>query len=159
MAADRDSEFLGLFAQEAEQRLADLSSQLLALEEAGNDADLVAAIFREAHTLKGAAAVVGLDTFSRVAHVMEDLLEQLRSGERMATPTLIDGVLAAVDGLVAMLPLAVAGDDCTEAANRLEAGLRALAATTDEPSPDAASEPEVQKIVALPSPGDVSATS
>src|SRR5687767_6123638 len=98
MTDGRDDEFIALFAQEAEQRLADLASRLLALEEVGNDAELVASIFRDAHTLKGAAAVVGLDTFSKVAHVMEDLLEQLRSGGRMATPTLIDGVLGAVDG-------------------------------------------------------------
>src|SRR5687768_13963271 len=102
MAAGINDEFLALFAQEAEQRLTDLTSQLLALEQVGNDAALVASVFREAHTLKGAAAVVGLDAFSRVAHVMEDLLEQLRSGERMATPALIDGVLRAVDGLAAM---------------------------------------------------------
>ncbi|HEX7168432.1 MAG TPA: hybrid sensor histidine kinase/response regulator [Acidimicrobiales bacterium] len=126
MADGRNDEFLGLFAQEAEQRLSDLAAQLLALEEAGNDAELVASIFREAHTLKGAAAVVGLDAFSRVAHAIEDLLEQLRSGGRMATPALIDGVLAAVDGLAAMLPAAIAGDDCSAAGTALEGPLRAL---------------------------------
>src|SRR5688500_8718719 len=116
MSSGRDEEFLALFAQEAEQRLGSLASQLLTLEEVGNDADLVAAIFREAHTLKGGAAVVGLDSFGRVAHVMEDLLEQLRSGGRMATPALIDGVLAAVDGLAAMLPPSIRGEDCAPAA-------------------------------------------
>ena len=84
MAAD--DELLALFAEEAEQRLAELTAHLLALEEAGNDAELVAATFREAHTLKGGAAVVGLTAFSDVAHAMEDLLEELRSGGRMATP-------------------------------------------------------------------------
>ena len=59
MATASDSEFLALFAQEAEQRLGDLSAQLLALEEAGNDAELVASVFREAHTLKGACALKG----------------------------------------------------------------------------------------------------
>ena len=132
MPAGRNDEFLVLFGQEAEQRLADLAAQLLALEQAGNDADLVASIFREAHTLKGAAAVVGLDPFGRVAHAMEDLLEQLRSGTRMATPALIDGLLVAVDGLAAMLPRAIAGDDCTTVGRELEAGLQALAITTDE---------------------------
>ena len=138
MAAGSDAEFLALFAQEAEQRLGDLSAQLLALEEVGNDAELVASVFREAHTLKGAAAVVGLDAFSRVAHALEDLLEQLRSGQRMATPTLIDGALEAVDGLQAMLPIAIAGEDCDAPAAALEAALHALAAMTDDDSVDVA---------------------
>ena len=134
MAAGRDDEFIALFAQEAQQRLTDLTAQLLALESVGNDAELVASIFREAHTLKGAAAVVGLDEFRHVAHAMEDVLEELRSGGRMATPTLIDGLLAAVDGLAAMLPAAVAGNDCSAEADELERGLRALVAA-NEPDP------------------------
>ena len=141
MTAGRNDEFLALFAQEAEQRLADLGAQLLALEVAGNDAELVASIFREAHTLKGAAAVVGLDPFSRVAHSLEDLLEQLRSGTRMATPVLIDGVLAAVDGLVAMLPAAVVGDDCSARADELVRALATLVATSDEPGHEGDGEP------------------
>jgi two-component system chemotaxis sensor kinase CheA len=135
MAPARDDEFLALFAQEAQQRLADLTSHLLALEEAGNDAELVNSIFREAHTLKGGAAVVGLEAFSHVAHAMEDLLEQLRSGERMATPALIDGVLAAVDGLQAMLPLAVSGADHSAQAAALVQVLHALVEKSDEPAP------------------------
>ena len=137
MGPGRNDEFLALFAQEAEQRLANLSAALLALEVAGNDADLVASIFREAHTLKGAAAVVGLDAFSRVAHAMEDILEQLRRGSRMATPALIDGVLAAVDGLVAMLPPAILGDDCGAAADELVRALATLVAAGDGSVPDA----------------------
>lgn len=141
MAGASDGEFLALFAQEAEQRLNDLSTQLLVLEEAGNDAELVASVFREAHTLKGAAAVVGLDAFSRVAHALEDLLEQLRSGQRMATRSLIDGALAAVDGLHAMLPAAVAGDDCSAPAAALEDALRMLATAADDPAAPPEDEP------------------
>ena len=150
MDPTRDEEFLALFAQEAEQRLADLSAHLLALEEVGNDPELVDSIFREAHTLKGAAAVVGLDHFSHVAHAMEDLLEQLRSGERMATPELIDGVLAAVDGLQAMLPLAIEGADCSEQAASLEQALHALAETLAEETLEAAAADEPEDVVAPP---------
>ncbi|MEY2478355.1 MAG: two-component system, chemotaxis family, sensor kinase CheA [Actinomycetota bacterium] len=153
MTTGRDDEFIALFAQEAEQRLADLTTHLLALEQAGNDPELVSSIFREAHTLKGGAAVVGLDSFSHVAHAMEDLLEQLRSGERMATPALIDGVLAAVDGLQAMLPLAIEGGDYSAQAADLVRVLRALVATSDEAAaPQDADEtgtPEVEDV-----PGD-----
>ncbi|MEA3019182.1 MAG: two-component system, chemotaxis family, sensor kinase CheA [Actinomycetota bacterium] len=137
----QEDEFRALFAMEAEQRLDALAGQLLALEEAGSDADLVASIFREAHTLKGAAAVVGLDPFSDVAHAMEDLLEQLRAGSRMVTPALIDGVLAAVDGLRVMLPAVLAGDDQSDVARALVLALHALAEPgSREAATDAAEE-------------------
>src|SRR5688572_24095496 len=134
MAAD--DELLALFAEEAEQRLGDLTANLLALEEAGNDAELVAATFREAHTLKGGAAVVGLTAFSDVAHAMEDLLEELRSGGRMATPALVDGLLAAVDGLRDMLPAAIAGDDRAAQAAQLRRDLEALVSPATTPEDD-----------------------
>jgi two-component system chemotaxis sensor kinase CheA len=146
----QDEEFLALFAEEAEQRLADLTTHLLALEEAGNDPELVHSIFREAHTLKGAAAVVGLEGFSHVAHALEDLLEQLRSGERMATPALIDGVLTAVDGLRAMLPLAVEGADYSTQAQALIDVLHAMVETpeeTEDRSPGETDGPEAEPAV------------
>jgi two-component system chemotaxis sensor kinase CheA len=125
-ATGHEDEFRLLFAQEAEERLANLGRQLLELEQDASDPELVASIFREAHTLKGAAAVVGLEEVGVVAHAMEDLLEQLRAGERLATPALIDAVLAAVDGLEEMLPGVLAGEDRMAAARTLEARLRQL---------------------------------
>ena len=110
MATGYEDEFRQLFAQEAEQRLSDMSTQLMALEEAGADPELVASIFRDAHTLKGAAGVVGLDEITAVAHAMEDLLEPLRAGERLATPDLIDALLGAVDGVRDMLGPVLAGE-------------------------------------------------
>src|SRR6476661_8577927 len=91
-APGQDAEFRHLFAQEAEQRLSRLGRQLLELEETGSDEMLVASIFRD-------------------AHAMEDLLEQLRSGARLATSELVDELLVAVDGLAAMIPAALDGDD------------------------------------------------
>ena len=126
-----EDEFRQLFAQEAETRLARLGEQLLQLEEAGNDEELIASIFREAHTLKGAAAVVGIDEVTRVAHVLEDLLEQLRSGERLASPELIDALLASVDGLAEMTPAILRGEDRSAAAAAIEAQLRTAARRSD----------------------------
>jgi len=148
-----EDEFRALFAQEAQERLSALASQLLALEESGADADLVASIFREAHTLKGAAAVVGMTEVSSVAHVMEDLLEGVRSGTRPATPELIDALLAAVDGLASMVPAVLAGEDRTSEASVLEHALRqhggGPAEPVEEPAPPEPSpEPEPQVVTA-----------
>jgi two-component system chemotaxis sensor kinase CheA len=139
-ATGHEDEFRLLFAQEADERLGNLSRQLLELEQAASDPELIASIFREAHTLKGAAAVVGLEEVGVVAHAMEDLLEQLRAGERLATPALVDTVLAAVDGLQEMLPGVLAGEDRMAAARKLEAQLRQLSESghqLPEPEDDA----------------------
>jgi len=130
-ATGHEDEFRQLFAQEAEERLGNLASQLLSLEQEADDREVIATIFREAHTLKGAAAVVGLVEFGVVAHAMEDLLQQLRAGERLTTPALIDTVLAAVDGLQEMLPDVIAGQDRMVTARSLELRLQRL--TQDHP--------------------------
>ena len=165
-----EAEFRELFAQEAAARLARLGEQLLMLEESGNDPELVSSIFREAHTLKGAAAVVGIDDAGRVAHALEDLLEGVRSGERLASAELVAVALAAVDGLTETVPRLVAGEDCHDAATVLEqqlarwcngesegAGAVAVAVRVDEapPPPAAAAPPPQTPAPQTPAPPDV----
>ena len=119
---------------------------------------MIASIFREAHTLKGAAAVVGLVEVGLVAHAMEDLLEQLRAGERLATPALIDMVLAAVDGLQEMLPDVLAGQDRMVTARGLEDQLQCLTrAGPEETAQDEEAEP-AQDPKAEPAPQDDAGT-
>ena len=89
----QEARFRAMFAEEAEGRLATLSELLLELERNGDDQELLSSVFREAHTLKGAAAVVGLADVLRVAHAMEEVLEELRRGHaprprRRSTPCL-----------------------------------------------------------------------
>lgn len=88
-----------LFAQEAEVRLADLDRLLLQLEQHGDDGTLIRSIFRELHTLKGSAAVAGLDDVSRLAHELEELVVELRSGALAVSPAIIDTLLAGADQL------------------------------------------------------------
>jgi two-component system chemotaxis sensor kinase CheA len=109
MNALDQQEFQALFAQEAEQRLATLAQLLLQLEHDGGDDALIGSIFREVHTLKGSAAVVGFDGVSRVAHQLESCLDDLRSGRTAVTPDLVDALLTAVDTLSVLIALAVAG--------------------------------------------------
>ena len=71
----------------------------MALEVAPDDQNAIDGILREAHTMKGAAGMVGMMRVSRLAHRLEDLLVELRSGSRRSTPELTDSMLLVVDGL------------------------------------------------------------
>lgn len=93
---------LALFVAEAEEHIAILEDRLLRLEQEG-DAALIAELFRSAHTLKGSAGAAGLTAMSQLAHAMENLLEQVRKGERSVTSDLVDALLAGVDVLRAMV--------------------------------------------------------
>ena len=128
MTSQHEEEFRRLFAQEAEARLERMGRELLELERAGPDAELVGSLFRDAHTLKGAAAVVNLEEYGRVAHAMEDLLERLRNGDFLPTPELVDVLLSAVDGLRAGLEELPRGVTTVPGAAALTATLEEVAA-------------------------------
>ena len=130
----QEARFRAILAEEAEGRLATLSELLLELERNGEDQELLSSVFREAHTLKGAAAVVGLADVLRVAHAMEEVLEGLRRGDP-ATPAAVDALLGAVDGMREMVPAVLAGEDRTGHADRLVAALHDPTPAL-EPPPD-----------------------
>jgi two-component system, chemotaxis family, sensor kinase CheA len=71
----------------------------MALEVNPDDQAAIDGILREAHTMKGAAGMVGMMRVSRLAHRLEDLLVELRSGTRRSSPELTDSMLLVVDGL------------------------------------------------------------
>ena len=144
MPSDLQRELLELFGQEAESRLTQLSDNLLELEEHGASAELVGSLFRDAHTLKGSAAVVGLGGFSSVAHRMEDLLGQLRDQAREPSAELVDGLLVAVDGLRRLLPALLRGADLSAETDSLGRQLAAVApsrAVAELPGPSPAVSP------------------
>lgn len=88
-----------LFAREAEVRLAELGRLLLRLEQDTEDGTLIGSVFRELHTLKGSAAVAGLDEASRMAHDLEEVAEEIRAGRRPITAEVIDTLLRGADRL------------------------------------------------------------
>src|SRR5215207_4577601 len=131
-----------MFAEEAEGRLATLSELLLELERNGDDQELLSSVFREAHTLKGAAAVVGLADVLRVAHAMEEVLEGLRRGHRTATAATVDALLGAVDGMRELVPAVLTGHDRAAQADHLVATLHDPSSEALPPGPEALAAPE-----------------
>jgi len=110
--SDPRDRFVELFADEAEMRLRRIGEHVLVLE-SGASGDVVAAILRDAHSLKGAAAVVGLNDVSAVAHRLEDALEPFRDGAASPPAELVDCLLRVVDGLQTLLPSIRRGEDTT----------------------------------------------
>jgi two-component system, chemotaxis family, sensor kinase CheA len=96
--SDADNEFLEIFRDEARSRLDAIVETLLALEKGTAEAGALDALFRDTHTIKGAAGMVGLDEIGALAHVMEDLLAQARD-EGALPAELVEPMLCAADGL------------------------------------------------------------
>ena len=87
------------FVAEAEEQLVSMEQGLVAIELDPTDAEVLAAIFRAAHTLKGNAAVVGLQLLAQRTDAVEETLAALREGSQAVTPELISTLFGAVDEL------------------------------------------------------------
>lgn len=88
---------LPIFVAEAAEQLQVLDEGLVLLERETNDPELLQALFRAAHTLKGAAGMVNHTRMVEVTHSLETALDGLRKNQLEVTPVLIDLCLEAVD--------------------------------------------------------------
>ena len=89
-----------LFRMEAEGHTATLSAGLVALEGASAGPEAIEPLMRAAHSLKGAARIVGLDAAVRVAHAMEDAFVAAQKGRLALGTGHVDVLLRGVDFLV-----------------------------------------------------------
>src|SRR3954469_1420204 len=99
-----DPELLATFRAEVEERVASLSAGLLQLESHPSPRQVIGGLFRDAHTVKGSARMLGLDGVLQVAHRCEDLLGGLRDGRLTVRRDLIYVLLAACDGITSAMP-------------------------------------------------------
>lgn len=86
-----------LFRSEAEGQLAQLTEGLLALEGGGSAPALVEPMMRAAHSLKGAARIVGLTAAERIAHALEDVFVAAQRERIVIGPSHVDVLLPCVD--------------------------------------------------------------
>jgi len=114
---------LEAFRSETEENLGEMETALLRLEASPRDPELLHTIFRAAHTLKGGAATVGVDSVVELAHRIEELLDRLRLGQFVATPALVSLLLRAVDHLRRTVGAAIGGDHDAVREPSLMAGL------------------------------------
>ena len=91
--------FQETFFEEAAEHLSTIESGLLHLEESGSDREFLNTIFRAAHSIKGAAGSFDFKEIVRLTHVMENVLDRLRSNLLAPSPELTQILLRASDRL------------------------------------------------------------
>lgn len=91
-----------LFRSEAEQHCGALADGLIRLERDAHDPSLVEPLMRAAHSIKGAARIIGLDVAVSVAHAMEDCLVRIQRGQEIPTASRVDDLLKGADLLLAL---------------------------------------------------------
>ncbi|OCR24665.1 chemotaxis protein CheA [Pseudomonas syringae] len=134
MSFGADEEILQDFLVEAGEILEQLSEQLVELESRPDDADLLNAIFRGFHTVKGGAGFLQLHELVECCHIAENVFDILRKGERRVDSELMDVVLEALDAVNGMFSEVRERTEVTPATPELLAALARLAepASADE---------------------------
>lgn len=153
MGFEADDEILQDFLVEAGEILEQLSEQLVDLENSPDDKDLLNAIFRGFHTVKGGAGFLQLNELVDCCHAAENVFDTLRNGLRDVDADLMDYVLSALDAVNEMFASVSSGEALTAADPDLIEKLHFYAkpasetagmAPPSEPEPAAPAEPEVE---------------
>ncbi|RFP07965.1 MULTISPECIES: hybrid sensor histidine kinase/response regulator [unclassified Duganella] len=108
---------LDLFRMEAESQTQILTDGLLAMERLKDDAGAIESMMRAAHSIKGAAAIVGLEVVVQLAHGMEDAFIAAQRGKLALSPNRVDVLLAGVDLILQLSRLQDSGVDAWLTAN------------------------------------------
>ncbi|KZP67699.1 chemotaxis protein CheA [Enterobacter cloacae subsp. cloacae] len=156
------NDFSQIFFTEAEELLAEMEQQLLQLDVAAPDQEQLNAIFRAAHSLKGGAATFGFTALQETTHLLENLLDQARAGERTLSRSIINLFLECKDIMQAQLEAYQSSQEPDEARYRyicealreiaLEGQQPTTPAVTPAPAPAPAStaqETETSLVVTL----------
>ncbi len=99
----QDPELVKEFLVECEEMLERVDEDMVALEAAPDDSELLNRIFRAVHTIKGTSGFLGFDPVVRVSHRAEDVLNAMRRGELKLSRRIIDVLLRSRDQLGQML--------------------------------------------------------
>lgn len=115
------------FLLEARENLAFIEQNIEHI--GGNDPELLNAVFRAAHTLKGGSGIVGFEAVKNITHHAEDLLDMLRSGKLDFQEAMIESLYNAFDEVMNLIEAAEESGDIVEADDaRIEAIAKELSA-------------------------------
>jgi len=138
-----DEELRSLFSAESDEHLGALEAGLLALEQGRGDSTTLDQVFRDAHSLKGAARMLELEDIQTLMHSMEELLRSARDHQQSPDAAALTALYQALDGARALAAEAVTGKPANVA---LLALIDALKAVGIDPSKAATTSP-----ISLPS--------
>ncbi|MDR1099045.1 MAG: Hpt domain-containing protein, partial [Treponema sp.] len=121
-----NEELLKDFFSEAQMQVDTLEQNVLVLENEGGNRDAIDEIFRAAHTLKGGSATVEMMELSHFTHLVEDVLDAIRSDQLAVNEDVVDTLLAAIDIIKAMLEQRMEGAVYQADTSQIEGRLSAL---------------------------------
>ncbi|MDR1908527.1 MAG: chemotaxis protein CheA [Spirochaetaceae bacterium] len=143
-----NEELLKDFFSEAQMQVDTLEQNILVLETGGGNKDAVDEIFRAAHTLKGGSATVEMMELSHFTHLVEDVLDAIRSDQLAIDEAVTDTLLSAIDVIKAMLEQRMNGAVYQEDTAQIEGRLSALLPEGSSRKKGQAARPAPQSVAA-----------
>ena len=107
-----DDELRDIFKTSSEERLQAIDEGLLQLEQNPDNPELIKALLREAHSMKGDSNMLGVKDIGTIAHEMEHILKGVQQGERELTADLCDHLSHTLSAMRQLVNEAVTGDPC-----------------------------------------------
>lgn len=152
-----------MFFEEAAEMLENASTLLVEVEKSADVMSAIPEVFRTFHTIKGGAQLVGCDMLAAFAHKMEDLLDDVRNGRRVADADIVDLILSAMTLMEQEVALYRGGETPDELEERQEelleraeslaspkAAFKAARSVVHQVKPVEATQKQVQPIVPAP---------
>ncbi len=93
------SQYLEIFIDEAKEHLENLNTQIMNLEQDGENMDTINEIFRAAHSLKGMAGTMGFKNMQTLTHDMENVFSEVRNGNVKVSSEMVDVLFQCLDAL------------------------------------------------------------
>ncbi|TVV71600.1 chemotaxis protein CheA [Sphingomonas solaris] len=135
------------FIAETREMLEAIAGEIVAWEADPSDRARLDGIFRFVHTVKGSCGFLDLPRLARLSHAAEDVLGELRAGERIADTRLVNAVLGVVDRIGALAEAIGAGTSLPDAEDhRLIAALHAPPAAAPDTPPEFPPEPQARAV-------------
>ncbi len=143
---DESQELINEFLIESNENLSRLDQEFVELEQRPGDKNLLSSIFRTIHTIKGTCGFLGFSVLEGITHRAENILSQLRDGQRDLTPGITTLLLETVDAVKKVLrEIEASGSEGSEEYSRLRERLQAVCDGKDPggsprsgpPAPDA----------------------
>ncbi|MGL4982560.1 MAG: chemotaxis protein CheW [Treponemataceae bacterium] len=130
-----NEELLKDFFIEAEMQVEKLESNILVIENDPSNMEAVDEIFRAAHTLKGGSATVEMHELSGFTHIVEDVLDEIRSGNIVVTEDVVNTLLSSIDIIKIMLETRADGSVYDGDTDTIKASLQAILAEKNAKKP------------------------